>query len=238
MRPAVFAIVLIAISRFGKAALTSVETIVMASIAVLLAIIGIEELIIIFGLGLTLAIFKMLPKRNLSVSLELLLFFTKVGSVLFGSGYVLLAYLQKGLVEDRGLLTSVQLLDSITIGQVTPGPVFTTATFVGYLISGVEGATLSTIGIFLPSFLLVGIVAPFIFRLRQNAFLSTFLDGVNAASVGLMIHVLYILGRESLISIPSITLSAVTLFLHVKFPKINSAFLIVAGGLIFFLVKP
>jgi chromate transporter len=180
----------------------------------------------------------MLPKRNLSVSLELLLFFTKVGSVLFGSGYVLLAYLQKGLVEDRGLLTSVQLLDSITIGQVTPGPVFTTATFVGYLISGVDGATLSTIGIFLPSFLLVGIVAPFIFRLRQNAFLSTFLDGVNAASVGLMIHVLYILGRESLISIPSITLSAVTLFLHVKFPKINSAFLIVAGGLIFFLVKP
>lgn len=238
MRPAVFAVVLVAIYKFAKTAVTGYETIVVSCLGALLAFLGVHELVIIFGLGISFGLYRKFSPKKLSISLELFLFFLKVGSVLFGSGYVLLAYLQKGLVENQKLLSSSQLLDAVTIGQVTPGPVFTTATFIGYIVNGVEGAALSTLGIFLPSFVFVALVSPFIFRLRKNAFLSSFLDGVNAASVGLMIYVLTLLGMESMRTIPTLTLGVLALFLHLKFPKINSAILIVTGGIIFFLLKP
>lgn len=238
MRPVVFAVVVVAIYKFARSAVTGPETIFISALSVLFSFFGVQELVIIFGMGLCLAIYRFSFSKKLSVSLELFLFFMKVGSVLFGSGYVLLAYLQKGLVEDKNLLSSTQLLDAITIGQVTPGPVFTTATFIGYIIHGVKGASLSTLGIFLPSFIFVALATPFIFRLRSNSFFSSFLDGVNAASVGLMVYVLSLLGKESLTTIPTLTLGALALFLHVKFPKINSAWLIISGGILFFLLKP
>lgn len=238
IRPAVFAVVVVAIYKFGKTAISGYETFFISCLALLLSVLGVHELLVIFGLGFFFAVYKMSVKKKLSVSLELFLFFLKVGSVLFGSGYVLLAYLQRGLVEDKKLLSGTQLLDAITVGQVTPGPVFTTASFIGYVVNGFEGAVMSTAGIFLPSFILVALVTPVIFRLRKSAFLSAFLDGVNAASVGLMSYILYVLGRESLTTIPTLTLGVFALFLHLKFPKINSAWLIVSGGLIFFLLKP
>jgi chromate transporter len=238
MRPVVFSIVVVAIYKFARTTLIQSETIIISLLSVLLAFYGVHELVLIFGLGLGLGLYKTAFHKKLSISLELFLFFIKVGSVLFGSGYVLLAYLQRGLVEDQKLLSSSQLLDAITIGQVTPGPVFTTATFIGFIVDGFQGSVVSTIGIFLPSFLLVAFVSPIVFKFRSHSFFSAFLDGVNAASVGLMTYVLYLLGKESLTTIPSLTLSALALFLHLKFPKFNSAFLVVAGGIIFFLLKP
>ena len=113
-------------------------------------------------------------------------FFAKVGSVLFGSGYVLLAFLRGGLVEERGWLTEAQLLDAVAIGQVTPGPVFTTATFIGYLLAGGPGALAATIGIFLPAFVFVALSGPLVPRLRRSRLAGAVLDGVNATSLALM----------------------------------------------------
>ena len=117
------------------------------------------------------------------------LVFLKVGAVLFGSGYVLFAFLQADLVEHLGWLNQQQLLDAIAVGQVTPGPVFTTATFIGYILNGWKGATVATIGIFLPAFLLVAATSPFIPRLRKSVMFSAFLDGVNVSAVSLMLVV-------------------------------------------------
>jgi chromate transporter len=126
--------------------------------------------------------------------LKLTLFFLKIGSVLFGSGYVLLAFLRADLVDRWRWLTDQQLLDAIAIGQFTPGPVFTTATFIGYVIAGSPGAVLATVGIFLPAFVFVFVSSPFIPKLRSSSWASGFLDGVNVASLGLMAAVTLQLG--------------------------------------------
>jgi len=110
-------------------------------------------------------------------------FFLKVGSVLYGSGYVLLAFLRSDLIQRWGWLTDQQLMDAIAVGQFTPGPVFTTATFIGYLVAGVPGALLATLGIFLPSFIFVAASSPLIPRIRRSAWAGSFLDGVNVASL-------------------------------------------------------
>ena len=128
--------------------------------------------------------------------------FVKIGSVLYGSGYVLLAFLRADLVERLGWLTDAQLLDAIAVGQVTPGPVFTTATFVGYLAAGPGGAAAATIGIFLPAFVLVALSGPLVPRLRASPAAGAFLDGVNAASLALMAVVTLQLGRDALASFP------------------------------------
>ncbi|MDV2995962.1 MAG: putative chromate transport protein [Chroococcidiopsis sp. SAG 2025] len=159
------------------------------------------------------------------------LFFLKIGSVLYGSGYVLLAFLQRDLVERNQWLTSQQLLDAVAIGQFTPGPVFTTATFIGYLLAGHAGAIAATIGIFLPAFVLVSIINPWVPKLRQSTLVSGFLDGVNAASLGLMVVVSYTLGRTALIDIVTVVLAIASAIAVFRF-KINSAWLVLAGGMI------
>lgn len=129
------------------------------------------------------------------------LFFLKIGSILYGSGYVLVAFLQAGLVESRHWLTQTQLIDAIAIGQFTPGPVLSTATFIGYVMLGIPGAAIATTGIFLPSFVFVLLTSPFVPRLRRSAVTRGFLDGVNAASLGLMLAVCVTLGSTTLTSI-------------------------------------
>jgi chromate transporter len=131
--------------------------------------------------------------------LNLTLFFLKIGSVLFGSGYVLLAFLRADLVDRWHWLTDQQLLDAIAIGQFTPGPVFTTATFIGYVVAGSPGAILATFGIFLPAFAFVLISSPFIPKLRSSVWASGFLDGVNVASLGLMAAVTWQLALAAVI---------------------------------------
>jgi chromate transporter len=163
--------------------------------------------------------------------LAIFLFFLKIGAVLYGSGYVLLAFLQQELVDRLHWLTSQQLLDAVAIGQVTPGPVFTTATFVGYLLAGHAGAIAATIGIFLPAFVLVAVVRPWVTNLRRSPQVSGFLDGVNVASLGLMAVVTWQLGRTAIVDWLS-ALMAIASCIAVFRYKINSAWLVIAGGLI------
>ena len=160
----------------------------------------------------------------------LFLSFLKIGSVLYGSGYVLLAFLHTEFVERLGWLTDRQLLDSVAVGQVTPGPVFTTATFIGYVLGGAPGAIVATIGIFLPAFVLVAISNPFIPRLRRSPWAGSLLDGVNVASLGLMAAVTVQLAQTAFVDILSVALGVVAAILLMRF-KINSTWLVLGGAL-------
>jgi len=161
----------------------------------------------------------------------LFLVFLRIGSFVFGSGYVLLAFLRNDLVLHRAWVTDAQLVDAIAIGQVTPGPVFTTATFLGYLLRGPAGAIVATIGIFLPAFLLVAVSGPLIPVLRRSATAGAFLDGVNVASLALMAAVTYQLGRTAMVDWLTITLAAMSAILILRF-RVNSAWLVLGGALV------
>ena len=158
-------------------------------------------------------------------------FFLKVGSVLYGSGYVLLAFLRADLVQRWGWLTDQQLMDAIAVGQFTPGPVFTTATFIGYILAGVPGALLATLGIFFPSFVFVAASSPLVPRIRRSAWAGPFLDGVNVASLGLMAVVTWQLGRAALVDCVTVGLALAAIVLVFRL-RINSAWLVLGGGLV------
>lgn len=160
---------------------------------------------------------------------QIFFFFLKVGSVLYGSGYVLVAFLQDDLVNRYGWLTQAQLLDAIAIGQFTPGPVLTTATFIGYLLGGVWGAIVATLGIFLPSFIFVLILNPLVPRLRDYVWTSAFLDAINAAAVGVMLAVTINLGRDTLISWQSWLIFALAAIATFRF-NISAVWLVVGGA--------
>jgi chromate transporter len=161
----------------------------------------------------------------------LFLVFLKIGSIVFGSGYVLLAFLRVDLVVHRAWVTDAQLVDAVAIGQVTPGPVFTTATFLGYLLRGPAGALVATVGIFLPAFLLVAISGPLIPLLRRSATAGAFLDGVNVASLALMAAVSYELGRSAIVDWVTIGLAMASAVLLLRF-RVNSAWLVLGGAVI------
>jgi len=156
--------------------------------------------------------------------------FLKIGSVLFGSGYVLLAFLRADFVERLGWLTERQLLDAVAVGQVTPGPVFTTATFIGYVLAGAPGAVLATVGIFLPAFVFVAVSGPLIPRLRRSRVAGAALDGVNAASLGLMAVVTWQLGRASIVSVSSCVVALIAGVLLAT-RRVNAAWLVIGGAL-------
>ena len=157
--------------------------------------------------------------------------FLKLGAVVFGSGYVLLAFLRADLVVHRGWLTDSQLIDAVAVGQLTPGPVFTTATFVGYLLGGVRGSVVATAGIFLPAFLLVAASGPLVPRIRRSKTAGAFLDGVNVGSLALMVAVTWQLGRASLVDTVTIALAIASLIALLRF-RVNSAWLVLVGAAI------
>lgn len=261
IKPVIIAIVLQAVWLLGKKAIKDIPT-TLAAIAVIVAFfLKVDELLLLLLAGLGVMFLKNLwqSKNRTSAAwllpislvmgqtggaaiatsvswLRVFLFFLKIGSVLYGSGYVLLAFLQKELVEQNHWLTSQQLLDAIAIGQLTPGPVFTTATFIGYLLAGHAGAIAGTIGIFLPAFVLVWIVNPWVPKLRQSSWVSSFLDGVNAASLGLMAVVTYTLGRAAIVDWLTVVLTLLSLIAVFRF-KINSAWLVLGGGLVGFVAR-
>lgn len=253
IKPVVIAIVLQALWKLGKAAIKNIVMAMAAAAVIVFFFLGTNELLLLCLAGLGVMLIQtgrqginaaiLLPAVGVIAQtpapasvpsadwVKVFLFFLKVGSVLYGSGYVLLAFLQRGLVENTQWLSSQQLLDAIAIGQLTPGPLFTTATFVGYLLAGNAGAIAGTVGIFLPAFLLVALINPWVTRLRQSHSMSSFLDGVNAASLGLMAVVTWQLARTALIDPLTLTLAIVSGILVFRF-KINSAWLVLAGGAI------
>jgi chromate transporter len=230
IKPAVLAIILSAVWKLGRKAVKNRPLATLGGLSVLAVLAGGDELLVLLAGGIlgTVAwgLFRgrrpltaLLPwailgtpaveAERVPISLiQLALFFLKVGATLYGSGYVLVAYLQGGLVERFGWLTQEQLLDAIAMGQFTPGPVLTTATFVGFILAGPAGAAVATLAIFLPSFLFVLALNPLIPRMRRSPWLSAFLDAINVTAVGLMAAVLLLLGRATLTGPGTILIAA------------------------------
>jgi chromate transporter len=253
IKPVVIAVVLQALWALRRKAIKDWLTGIMVGVVVILYWLGINEIALLFGGGFAILLLKniknqspgkisavILPGSLLSaipqaisgVHLPLLFFtFLKIGSVLYGSGYVLLAFLRSDFVVHLGWLTDQQLIDAVAIGQVTPGPVFTTATFIGYVLAGIPGALLATLGIFLPSFIFVALSSPLIPKLRNSKFFSSLLDGVNAVSLGLMAAVLFQLGRSSLIDPITIGIGVISAILLIRY-RVNSTWLVFGGGII------
>ncbi|MBD1913646.1 MULTISPECIES: chromate transporter [unclassified Leptolyngbya] len=253
IKPVIIAIVLQAVWKLGQKSIKDTPTAVAVGAAIVGYFAGFNEIVLLVLLGAVVMLVKnrrtsgniagafLLPLTGTIAQVgsttvasaswgSVFLFFLKIGCVLYGSGYVLLAFLQRGLVEQNQWLTSQQLLDAVAIGQFTPGPVFTTATFVGYLIAGNAGAIAGTLGIFLPAFVFVWVVNPWVPKLRQSSWTSGFLDGINAASLGLMAGVTYTLGAAALVDWLTITLAVLSAIAVFRL-KINSAWLVLAGGL-------
>jgi chromate transporter len=251
IEPVVIAIVVQALVSLGRIALTQVATATLASAVFVLYVLGLNELVLLFAGAALLVVVRQahrlrtrlwgsiplaLPAAAQSATtaagIELhrvFLLFLKFGAVVYGSGYVLLAFLRTDLVERLQWLTDEQLIDAIAIGQITPGPVFTTATFIGYLLGGVPAALLATLGIFLPSFVLVAAVNPLVPRLRSSPVTATLLDGVNAAALGLMAGVTLQLGRQSVVDVPTALMLAAAAFVLLRY-KLNSMWVILAGA--------
>ena len=164
------------------------------------------------------------------------LFFLKVGAVLYGSGYVLVAFLQGGLVHEYGWLTQQELLDAIAIGQFTPGPVLSTATFIGYMIAGAGGAAVATTAIFAPSFLFVALVNPWVPRLRKSPWTASFLDAVNVSAVALMAAVTVKLGQATLTAWPAWLIAVAATLIGLRW-KVNLAWVVVGGGVLGWLLS-
>jgi chromate transporter len=261
IKPVVIAVVAQALWGLGRTALKGPLLIAIGTAAAALYLAGFNELVILFGsallvlgaraaqdmsprqLGAALATpvgglpfvvlsVPLLQTAPVPVSLmTLFLTFLKIGAVLYGSGYVLLAFLRNDLVERLGWLTDQQLLDAVAIGQMTPGPVFTTATFIGYLVAGVPGAVLATVGIFLPAFVFVALLHPLVPRLRRYPWTAAMLDGVNVAAVGLMAAVTWLLGRDAIVDPLTAAVAIVAAFLLIRF-RVNSAWLVAAGAMV------
>jgi|SRR5688572_30249044 len=233
VKPVIIIVVLQAMWTLGK---TAIKSSLLASLAfgsVILSIMGVHELVVLLLAGFG-GLALQANRRSLSLfSVELLpifLFFLKVGSVLFGSGYVLLAFLRADLVERWQWLSAGQLLDAVTVGQVTPGPVFTTATFVGYLLAGFPGAAVATIGIFLPAFVFVALSGSLVPRIRKSPRAAAVLDGINAGSLALMAVVTGQLAVTAVVDIPTGVL-AVAAAIGIFIFRLNSVWLVGAAAL-------
>jgi chromate transporter len=262
IKPAVLVIILGATWRLGKSALKSWREAVLGAAVIVAVLMGVSELIALFLGAILGAVWLMVTRHHVSpadlVLVPLLggggtagvemtsetvpltlkglgLFFLKVGAVLYGSGYVLVAFLEGDLVDRFGWLSSEQLLDAIAIGQMTPGPVLTTATFVGYLLLGVPGAAVATVAIFLPSLVLVGLLNPLVPRLRSRPWTGAFLDSVNAAALALMAAVTIKLALATMGTWQAWLVAGLCALAFFRF-RIHSAWLILGGALFGFVV--
>ena len=248
IKPVVVALIAQAIWNLGRTALKSAALAILAVCVVALAAWGVHALLLLIGAGILWMIIgagRGLAKARAAVvgmistgavgvggaigAVPVFLYFLKIGAVLFGSGYVLLAVLRADLVARLHWLSDAQLLDAIAVSQATPGPFFTVATFIGYLLAGWRGAALATLGMFLPAFVYVGVTAGFLPKLRKSPVASAFLDGVNAAAVALMAFVGWQFARATLVNVPAVVLAIASAVLVFRY-KINSAWLVLGGA--------
>jgi chromate transporter len=261
IKPVIIAVVVQALWRLAPSAVKSGFLALVGLIAIPAALLGANPLLVLFAAGVFTAVSASIGRRRLADAfaaipaigwpgivlmlksvgtttapvpftlLGLFLFFLKVGSVLYGSGYVLLAFLQTDLVDRLHWMTQSQLLDAVAVGQVTPGPVFTTATFIGYLLGGATGAVIATLAIFIPSFVFVAASHPLIPRIRRSMIAGAFLDGVNVGSLALMAAVTLQLSRAAMVDVTTEVVAAFSALLLI-YSRVNSAWLIFAGGLL------
>ena len=263
VKPVVIAIVVQALWRLGRSAVTSVGLALLGAAAIVAAVAGVHELVVL-ALAAAIAGTSQVARQVRSGARSpgiavvaagagpgvlgaaaagmagtvpgaslggLFAVFLKIGAVLFGSGYVLLAFLRADLVERLGWITERQLLDAVAVGQVTPGPVFTTATFVGYLVAGGPGAVVATVGIFLPAFVFVSLSGPLVPRLRRSPIAGAMLDGVNVGSLALMAVVSWALGLAAIVDGVTLGLALASFALLVRW-RVNSAWLVLGGAVV------
>ncbi len=248
IKPAIIAIVISLMVALGRKALKSIELGVLGVLAAAAVLAGFNEIYVLFGSGLAGMLLYYLRLSNKTANgfipvvllqiiaqpaylsnMQIFLVFLKIGSILYGSGYVLFAFLDAELVTS-GILSRQQLVDAIAVGQVTPGPVFSSATFIGWQVGGVEAAILATVGIFLPSFLFVALLNPLVARLRKQKIMSAFLDSVNMASVAIILAVVVEMGREALFDWRTTVIAIVSFFVSFYFRKLNTAFVVLGGA--------
>ncbi len=252
IKPAIVAIILAAIFPLAKKSLKTTQLAIIGIIAFILALFQFNEIAILFGAGFFAILlttiknndlktntknvipFSLLQIPNTSLisatNFNLFLVFLKIGAILYGSGYVLFAFLDAELVT-KGILSRQQLIDAIAVGQFTPGPLFSSVTFIGYQINGFTGAVVSTIGIFLPSFLFVALLNPLVTKMRNSKLFSTFLDALNVASVAIIITVCYQMSKDAITDWRTILIAIASLLVTFGFKKMNSALVVLIGSL-------
>jgi chromate transporter len=254
IKSAIIGVVISLMITLGKKALKNVEVGIIGIVCVLLALYGVNEIYILFGAGFVGILIHL--ARNKLVSINLLLplsflltediritpwqskifwIFLKIGSILYGSGYVLFAFLNTELVKP-GIISHQVLIDAIAVGQFTPGPVFSSATFIGWQMDGVKGAVAATAGIFLPSFLFVAFLNPLVRKLRSSKAMSAFLDTVNVASIALILAVCVDMGKSSIVDWKTIMIAILGFAVSLTFKKFNSAFVVLGGSVLGYLL--
>jgi chromate transporter len=257
IKPAIIAIILGAIFPLAKKSLKSIELAIIGLIVLMFSLLSFNEIYLMFGAGFLALILALIRVNKLNTTnsifpftllqisngtiisasnLNLFWIFLKIGAILYGSGYVLFAFLDTELVST-GILSRQQLIDAIAVGQFTPGPVFSSVTFIGYQINGFTGAIVSTIGIFLPSFVFVALLNPLVKKMRNSKLFSAFLDAVNVASVAIIISVCFTLGKDSITNWRTIFIAVLSIILTFGFRKINTAFIVLGGSLAGYLLS-
>lgn len=256
IKPAIIAIILGAVFPLAKKSLKTFELAIIGTVVLVCSLLNFNEIYLMFGAGFIALLLPFIRNNNLkntnsifpftllqitntsilsATNSNLFWIFLKIGAILYGSGYVLFAFLDTELVST-GLLSRQQLIDAIAVGQFTPGPVFSSVTFIGYQINGLTGAIVSTIGIFLPSFVFVALLNPLVKKMRNSKLFSAFLDAVNVASVAIIVSVCYAMGKDSITDWRTIFISVLSIALTFGYKKINSAFIVLGGSLIGYLL--
>jgi chromate transporter len=250
IKPAIIGIVVSLMITLGKKALKNIELGIIGIACVILSLLGVNEIYVLFGAGfmgiliqlakqkasslntvLPLSLLLITEVRGNSTGWRIFWIFLKVGSILYGSGYVLFAFLNTELVKT-GMLSHRVLIDAIAVGQFTPGPVFSSATFIGWQMNGLYGAIAATIGIFLPSFVFVGLLNPLVSSLRRSKVMSAFLDTVNMASIALILAVCVDMGRSSITDWKTALIAIAGFAVSFGFKKLNTAFVVVGGSVL------
>jgi chromate transporter len=255
IKPAIIAIILGAVYPLAKKSLKTTQLAILGSLVLMGAFLGVHEIYLLFGAGLAALLLHKLTTKNeptlnsilalpflqltgttllTATNTQLFWIFLKIGSILYGSGYVLFAFLDTELVAT-GLLSRQQLIDAIAVGQFTPGPVFSSVTFIGYQINGLSGAIVSTIGIFLPSFVLVGLLSSLVKKMRNSKTFTVFLDAVNVASVALIVSICFVIGKDTITDWRTVVIALLSIFIIFRYNKINSAFIVLGGALLGYL---
>lgn len=241
IKPAIIAVILSTLYALGKKAFKTGALWLVGILCTAAVLAGANEIAVLFGAGLLGVLYHLARTKRTVNSLapmalaplshaKLFWTFLKIGSILYGSGYVLFAFLDAELV-GKGIITRQVLTDAIAVGQFTPGPVFSSATFIGWQVGGLGGAVAATLGIFLPSFLFVALLNPLIPRLRQSKLMSAFLDTVNAASVAIILAVCVELSHDAIRDWRTMLIAALSLVLLLWFKNLNTAFVVVGGAL-------
>ena len=253
IKPAIIAVIIGAVYPLAKKSIKSLFLGLIGLSVLIASLLGANEIYLMFGAGLLAyllysiknnTIQNFIPFAYIKISqisfwdatnIKLFFIFLKIGAILYGSGYVLFAFLDTELVQT-GLLTRKQLIDAIAVGQFTPGPVFSSVTFIGYQINGLYGAIVSTIAIFFPSFVLVAFLNPLVKKMRSSKGLSVFLDAVNVASVAIILSVCLVMGKESIVDWRTIVIAIISGIIVFKFKNINTAFIVAGGALLGFVL--